>query len=85
MLFPDLEKSTYLESLAEEIRSMKKGWYASSSYVGIQYGPLKTEAKALSCMRLTADARARQFLLHGTRGPNPHDMQVWYEEGAKKA
>jgi len=85
MKLPELEKRAHLESLAEEIRSLKKGWYASSSYIGVQSGPFKKEAEALGCMRLTADARARQFLLHGTRGPNPHDMQVWYEEGPKKA
>lgn len=75
------ESRDLLDSIVKEIQSMKKGWYANSSYVGVQSGPFKTEAEARGCMRLTATARAKQFIAHGTRCPDPHDLQVWYEKG----
>lgn len=84
-VFEYFENLGRLDSIVKEIQSMKKGWYANSSYVGVQSGPFKTEAAARGCMRLTATARAKQFIAHGTRCPDPHDLQVWYEEGPKKA
>jgi hypothetical protein len=60
-------------------QELKPGWYASSTALGIQMGPLASEEEARSLFRLSPEARARQRLTHGTDFPYPHDMLIWEE------